>query len=131
MKRASRCRNFTTMVCDIRASRPDVVISMIVGARWCGDFTGPQLVGEGHSESIFMALLEVANDAVAEGRKDSAMDVLRELVEKRADATRMLLLRPLIIPVRQTWGFMVKLCDGAEPGPVDIWFRCLLTRDVA
>lgn len=127
----------TLVVAAIQATRADVIIHMRIGDKHCGDFTGPQLVGQG-GESVILAMLEIANDAVKEApergptRTKDAFEVIKEMLEKRNDMGRPgSLLRVLIVPVRQNWGFDVELCDGAPPGPVDIWFRCLMTRDIA
>ena len=134
----------TIIILDVAASRADCAISFIVGERFSSRLTGPWLIGQ-RNESMIVAMLEIANDAVIEGRPKNAMEVIAELLEGRHRTREKggtdrqglyapsapALLRPIIVPVRQNWRVDVELCDGAESGPVDVWLHCMLTRDVA
>lgn len=122
--------DYSLIVADVRASRADVLLSFSVGDR--ADVltvTGPWLVGQHHGESLLMDMLAIVEDARQEGRTADAMAVLTEMLERRRSATTVI--RPIVIPIRQHWAVTAYTNEGAQPGPLDVWVRTLLTRDVA
>lgn len=121
--------DYSIVVVDVRASRPDVTLSFSVGDKTdVLTVTGPWLVGQ-HGESLLLEMLAIVGDARQEGRTADAMAVLTEMLERRRSATTVL--RPIIIPIRQHWAVTAYTNEGAQPGPLDVWVRALLTRDVA
>ncbi len=117
----------TLVVYDVAASREDITIVFEVGTRDCLTVTGPWLTKP--REALIVQLMQVAYDAIQEGKVKSAMEVIAEVIEKGPSRASGIL-RPLIVPVRQNWGLRVRANEGSKPGPVDIWIRTLLTRDV-
>jgi hypothetical protein len=125
-----RTDDASIVIVDVAASHADLSITFVVGERSLVNITGPWLTGRVF-ESTIMDVMMVANDAVQEGRTKDTMQILCDLVDRQARSDRrMSMLTPIIVPVRQSWGFTANLNEGATPGPVDIWIRTLVSRDV-
>ena len=130
-RRVAQAGDSAVVVVDLAASRADITISISKGF---GPpemvVTGPWLTGR-RNEGIVRDILQIANDALQSGRTMAALDVIAQaLTAKNGSVTTGSVIRPIIIPVRQNWQIDVKLNEGAEEGPVDLWVRTLETRDI-
>lgn len=117
--------DLTIIVIDVAASREDITITFAVGTRDCLTATGPWLTRP--RETLLMQMMQVANDALQEGKVKSAMDVITEVLEK-GGRRGIAIVQPIVVPVRQNWGIRVAANEGSQPGPVDIWLRTLRSR---
>jgi hypothetical protein len=116
----------TTIVMDIAATRADVTIDLAADKSPGLRASGPWLTGQ--RETTIFQILQVANDALQEGKEKSAMEIIAEAIK---GGSRSSVLRPMVISVRKEWTCTIRLNDGAPPGPVDVWLRTLVSRDVA
>lgn len=119
--------DFHLVITDIRASRHDVLLSLRVGAKErVLEVTGPWLT-ESRSDTGIYHMMSIIGDAQKEGRTIDALELVKQMVT----TYRSNLLRVAIVPPRQNWGVRAYTNEGAEPGPLDVYIRTLVTRDVA
>jgi hypothetical protein len=117
----------TISILDLRCNYQDVVITISIGEK-PHRFVGPWLVEQTFS---IHRLLQIYHDAALEKRDDEAMKILNEVLEKGVNGSRGLV-QPLVVPARQPLRIFAELLPGvkAPRDGVEIYLRCLLTRDV-
>lgn len=116
----------TIVIVDLSCSHPDVVVTILIGGK-PHRFVGPWLVNQ---TSSIHQLLQIYHDAVIERREEAAKDILAEVLEGNK-GTNAGLLRPLIVPVRQSMQVTAQLLPrAARREGVLVNLRTLLMRDV-
>lgn len=127
----------TLLIVDVAASRRDITVE-IYSTNLDGSphatITGPWLTG--HADQSFLRdMLSIAIDAAREKRELSALEVMTQAffgdpLSPLARLNNGSILRPVVVPVRAMWRVRVRLNEGGQPGPADVWIRMFQVRPV-